>query len=381
MKLNLTLLVAISAVIICVIPSIGAFSIGNFFDSKDDTAITIKVAVYDSQIFKSPKLIKKALDDYNWTAGDKIYTFKATYISDKEILGFGKNPLNNENFDLLIIGAESRQFLINQRFLLSHDRDYLNFTSRKWIRNIRDFVANGGGYIGICGGANIASQGSVVYPDHASVWDKLSLRVEHLGLANVYINNQHWEEWQYAWKIAMGKRGTYVGVPLNISINKDHPIYSNYDSEDRNILWFAGPGLYDANVENDKLGEVVPLSYYLEEPMDLAPLHMWRFTFRGYKPFYDIQTDLKDQYASIATVYNNSGRVVLFGPHPEYATFEGNFNEFRGFTKFGVYDRYVYNWTSVTPSPDNYNWWILQRCAAWASHVSDDMLPQVQIPN
>lgn len=381
MKLNLALLVTIASIIICVIPNISAFSVNNSFDAKDVSVITIKVAVYNSPIFKSPKLIKKALDNFNWTSGDNIYNFKATHISDKEILGFGKTPLNNENFDLLIIGAESRQFLINRRVLLSHDREYLNLASKRWIQNIRDFVADGGGYIGICGGANIASQGLVVYPDSASIWDRLSLRIEHLGIANVYVNNQQFEEWQYAWKIAMGKKGTYVGVPLNISINKNHPIYSNYQSEKRDILWFAGPGLYDADVENEKLGEVIPLSYYLEEPMDLAPLHMWRLTFRGYKPFYGIKTDLKDQYASIATIYNNSGRVVLFGPHPEYATFEGEFNEFRGFPKFGIYDRYVYNWTGVNPSPDNYNWWILQRCAAWVSQVSDDMLPQVQIPN
>ena len=385
MRYNKCILMA-SLVMVFLISNVSAFSVSsliyNDFDddidinTEESSTTLIKVAVYNSPIFKSPKLINKALDDYNWSVNETTYRFKAIFISDKEILGIGKNSLNNENFDLLIIGAESRQFLINERLLLSHDRSYLNLSSRKWTQNIRDFVANGGGYIGICGGANIASQGMPVYPDRASILDILSLRVEHLGIANIYVNNQQWEEWQYAWKIAVGKEGTHLGVPINISVDDSHTIYSDFAEGQRNILWFAGPGMFDANVQDEKLGEVIPLSYYLEEPMDKAPLHMWRLTFKGYKPFYDIQTDIKGQYASIATVYNNSGRVVLFGPHPEYAPFEGgNFNEFRCFFKFGVSDRYVYNWSEVNHLPDDYNWWILQRCTAWVAQLPDKNLP------
>jgi len=271
-----------------------------------------------------------------------------------------------------MMGAVMRQFIINIRLLFSHDREYLGLRDSRWIKNVREFVANGGGYIGYCGGTNIATQGLEVRPDKASIWDTLSLKIIHLGIANVYSNDQQTEEWQYAWKISMRRNEGEIGVPLNISINNSHPIFNGYPYPTRNILWFAGPALVDGKANDEKLGEIIPLAYYTEEPMEKAPLHMYRFN----KPYSEIKTDIKGQYAAIATSYNDSGRVVLYGPHPEFSPFTGGeFSEYKGPIRFPLYDNYYYSWTNVNQEPDDYNYWIIRRSAAWAYYLPDEAFP------
>jgi len=56
------------------------------------------------------------------------------------------------------------------------------------------------------------------------------------------------------------------------------------------------------------------LATYAEEPSEVAPIHR-QLLFGGGK----VKTHQKGEYAVIATSYGN-GKVVLFGPHPEYST-------------------------------------------------------------
>jgi len=367
-------LLSVATILILLVTTFAASQALSVNNMEELEEIEIKVAIYDSPIFRSPKNMNKALN-YSWNIDDIKYTFKTTFISDKEIMGIGKNKLTNDNYDVLIIGAESRQFLINQKMLFPNDREYLGLNSDRWINNIKEFIANGGGYVGHCGGANIASQGLLIKPDKASIFDILSLRIKHLGVANIYVNDQQTEEWQYAWKIPLGNKETHVGVPIDLSVNQSHAIFNGYPYSLRNVLWFAGPSLLIGDAKDEMLGDIVPLAYYTEEPMEKAPLHMWRFN----KPFYNIKTDINGQMAGIATVYNDSGRIVLFGPHSEYGTFTGgNFTEFRGFPRFPFYDNYYYTWVDVNPTPDDYNYWIFRRSVAWVTYIPDEALPPIE---
>lgn len=96
----------------------------------------IKVALYDS-ISPSIYLLEKSLH-YGWIA-DKEYIIEVERIGYKDVInGLGK-------YDVLVIGASGRQ--------------YFHALNPKWKENVLRFIKNGGGYIGICGGANIASKG------------------------------------------------------------------------------------------------------------------------------------------------------------------------------------------------------------------------------
>ena len=95
------------------------------------------------------------------------------------------------------------------------------------------------------------------------------------------------------------------------------PAYGSY----RSTRYGGGPGMYFAGSNDGKCGEVVPLAVYAEEPMEVAPIHHWKWD-RGWKIASNITTDIKGQYAAIATTYGE-GRVILFGPHPEKKTFFG----------------------------------------------------------
>jgi glutamine amidotransferase-like uncharacterized protein len=318
----------------------------------------IRVAVYDS-IFRSPKLIYAALS-YNWDYSNCSYLFNVTLISSKEILGYGNNSLNTDKFDVFVMGASARQFIHGV---------YPHFKS-----NLRRFVYNGGGYVGICGGANEASQKIV---DDNTIRGRI-INKALLGIVNVYSNDQQKEEWQYAWLEAKGDAGNVSGIPLNISINITHPIFSSYDESIRNIRWWGGPGMFLAEKDDHLMGKVVPLAVYVEEPMKKGPIHHWKNSLcREPVPYKTVRTDILGQYAGVASTYNNKGKIVLFGPHPEYSTWtNGHVNEFKTEGRGWVGNKFVYNWNGQETNYD-YNWWIIRRSVAWAAGLPEKALPPI----
>lgn len=370
--------------------------------NSNDTApeeIEIKVAIYDSYVFRSPKKIYSALN-YSWIYNNTTYKFNAKLIYDKQIYGRCKEDekLTNENYDVFIIAATMRQFPINMGILFQTDRAKLskiyNFLpeDKLWLRNVKRFIENGGGYIGICGGANIGSLGCPIRnTQDNSISDLMTLFVHHLGIAKVFSNDHQWQEWMYAWKEPFDEASDDCGVPINCSVNYDHPIFAGYAKENINLRWWAGPGLYLPNENldyfDDKLGEVTWLSTYLEEPMEKAPIHKWIERRGVSQPVWRITTDIKGDYAGIAATYNEKGRIVLYGPHPEHQTmFGGRVDEFKTFTPYRFLtmvwpfraDHYGYNWTDGVYSPVDYTWWLVRRSTAWVAHISDDALPPIE---
>jgi len=325
-----------------------------FTDHTRENEKIIRVAIYDS-IFRSPKFIKQSLE-YEWEANGVVYRFNATFISDKNILGIEKPALNN--FDVFIIGASARQFIIGNSYI--------------WKENIREFVKNGGGYVGMCGGANSAAISMNEIHDIRDIVTQSGF----LEIANVYVNCQHSQEWQYAWKEAMGELGNNAGMPLNLSINTSHPIFYGYNESMRNLRWWGGPSLTPANLYDENFGKISPLAVYMEEPCKKAPIHFWIWKGK-WIPYKNITTDLMNQYAAITTTYGK-GRIVLFGPHPEYSTwYDGHVVECK--TKYVGWEgnKFVYYWQGNETSLD-YNWWIIRRSVAWAAGLSIEEMPPIE---
>ena len=313
----------------------------------------INVAVYPS-IVPAIKVLEYSLK-YGWEVDGIYYQFNVSEINMKEAEGRGRNPLNTANYDVLVIGASARQ--------------YFHGINTRWKENVRKFVASGGGYVGVCGGANEASLGY----EHPKTFFDHVINVGVLGIANVYINDDQNEEWQYLYKSA----GLEGGVPVACELTK-HPIVAVSPDNPRIIRYEGGPGMYEGDGNDDLFGEITPIAFYAEEISEKAPIHFWKKINGEWKIVGDVKTDLKGLYAAIATTYGN-GRVVLFGPHPEEKTvIGGHVEEFLGRNKYTLYRQdYLYRWVNGTPMNWSYNWWILRRSVAWAAGVSEGHLPPV----
>ena len=136
--------------------------------------------------------------------------------------------------------------------------------------------------------------------------------------------------------------------------------------------------MYVANKQDTRLGFVTPLLWYNEEPMYTKPIHYWMPTLSGWKILANVSTNLYNTLAGIATVYNSSGRVVLYGPHPEdRVVVNGVIREYLGhsMTNFILpFNTYVFNYFG-DQLEYGYNWWIIRRSVAWAAQIPNEDLP------
>lgn len=305
-----------------------------------------KIAVYPS-IVPAVKVLEVSLR-YGWNSNGKTYIFEVSQVNEMDII-LGKL----KNYDAFVIGASGRQYLYG--------------ASNLWKEQVKKFIAGGGGYLGICGGANEASMG---YENPKSPVDYM-INDAVLKVANVYINDDQSQEWQYLYKTS----GIEGGVPIKCKFT-NNPILSPSPDNPRIIRYEGGPGMYPAN--NSNLPEVEPIAFYEEEPSEKAPIHHWYKKDGEWHEDGTIKTDIKGQYAGIITTYGK-GRIILFGPHPEEPTMiGGHVEEFPGRTKYTLFrEKYLYKWTGGNETPLGYNWWILRRSMAWACNIPDNELPPI----
>ncbi len=304
----------------------------------------IKVAIYFSTIKRYARDIEECVN-YTWIKNNVEYVMKARIISKSDVL---KGALSQ--YDVFIISASGRS--------------YMDAYNPLWRERVKEFIQNGGGYIGICGGANVVSMGfneGLFSPNE--IFD-----ISTLKLVNVYVNDQQDEEWQYLWK----SNWQYGGVPVRLYVmNSSIPIFDGFYGSYRSIRYWGGPGMYYANESADK--NVIPLAVYADEPGEIAPLHFWRFEHGEWVPFKNITTDIKGQYAVVASFYGK-GRLVLFGPHPEANTFfDGYVKEFP--VRNNRFTWFIYDWVSNKPSPVSYNWWMIRRSVAWVAGLGKKEMP------
>jgi len=220
----------------------------------------IKVAIYFSGVKRYAEEIKDAIS-YSWGR----HKISAEIITREDVI----NGMLS-SYDVFIIPGSARP--------------YADAMDARWRDEVRKFVEGGGGYAGICGGANLASVG------FSGIDVNNFLNPFLLRIANVYVNDEQYEEWQYLWR----SNWRYGGVPLKIYINlSENPIFSGFYGMERSIRYWGGPGMRKANFKDEKFGEVIPLAIYAEEPMEVAPLHYWIWKGK-WVPYKNITTDIKD---------------------------------------------------------------------------------------
>jgi len=309
----------------------------------DAGGVEIRVAIYTSVIDEYAREVERALD-YAWQDDGTRYEIVSSIIGRRQVLGRETPLLDASSFDVLVIPGSGRP--------------YVDAADPRWRAAVRDFVADGGGYMGICGGANLASMG---FRERWNV--NAVLNVSTLGIANVWVNDQQRQEWQYLWK-ANWEMGM---PPVDVSIvDSGHPVFAGWYGMRRSMRYGGGPGMVPAGAGCEMCGPVVPLAVYAEEPMEVAPLHFWRWR-GGWEIAANVTTDVRGQYAAVASTFGN-GRVALFGPHPEKPTwFGGHVEEFPVRPRAGPFTWFIYNWSNGTLSSPSYNWWMLRRAVAWTA--------------
>jgi hypothetical protein len=303
--------------------------------------------------------------NYSWEINGKKYKFDITELTLDEIKGGGKHPLTNKNFDLIVVGA-------------SFDSFYKHGSNKKILESIRNFIANGGGYIGVCSGTVFATQGY----EKPNMFYKKYVNKRVLGIADVYLNLNWYGEAQYEFKLsgAYAINSSLLPIELKIVRNNSIPIFNSYKNGLINITYGGGPGLYPANSKNSLFGNVTPLLLINEELMETKPIFWYRKgLLPGWVKVKKVETDLFGYCGGITNTYGK-GKVVVFTGHPEIrmivnGTIKENIGKPSGFG-FGRFNpiRAVYSWVG-TPLDWSYNWWIHRRTAAWMAGVPDEDLP------
>lgn len=315
---------------------------------------TIRVGMYPKHT-PSDERIYICLN-YTWEANGKIYHFDVRELSYEELRGRGERPLTIENYDVFIVGANFNAYL----------KDGLD---QEFRQTVEQFLSDGGGYLGVCAGAFVASQG---YENPDNYFEN-KVNEGVLKIADIYLNDDFDGELQYLLKESIYSEL----VPIEIAVNKNtaNPIFSKAPKDIFNISYGGGAGMYPAGADDEKLGNIDPLFTYIEELMETKPIYFYKKVLIGFKRSEQVKTDLKNQYGGIATTYNNSGRIVLFSSHPEITvSLNGTIEELIGKNLLGI-PRAVYIWKNVTSKNMSYNWWIHRRAVAWLGNVPDEDLP------
>ena len=375
------------------------------------------------------------LDNYSWLAGGIRYTISTKYIYDKDIIN---GELNKSNYDSFLVpgGGVGNNEALTKGFTFRR-------SVKKFKQNIADFIKQGGGYIGICGGVALITDlikdpGKKPLTFTERQYNKSSLGVSCVSSYFKYLAFPLFYPFQYKHPENIGNSGysfTFapgetvdgkyiyaVGCPIDVEINKDNPIFSDFNKEKERIRWWAGQGLI---IRKEPGRQVYVLGRY--PSIDVSEnvstrVCAWRYTggilgilsgllkaFQTVKinkmslnkiPLFTfylaggwectskvIKLDNSDKPCITAEIYpnNNKGRIVLCAVHPEYMIWHGGYIEENDNSVDTCLGKGLHRWKNINKLSSSLekemtnNWWMLRRFVAWASKVPDNHLPPIEL--
>ncbi|KYK19920.1 hypothetical protein AYK24_04755 [Thermoplasmatales archaeon SG8-52-4] len=404
---------------------------------NDNKNIIIKVAILAEEPFfwGSRKFYHKIiLDNYTWLKDDIRYTITTKYLYDKDIIN---GELNTSKYDTLLVPGGG----IGNNEALTKGLTFRK-SVKKFKQNIANFIKQGGGYIGICGGVALITdlkKDSEEKPQTITerLYNKSSLGVscvssyfKCLAFPLFYpFQYKHPEKIgnsAYSFTFAPGETvdGKYiyaVGCPLDVDINRDNPIFSDFTKEKERIRWWAGQALI---IPKDPDREVYVLGKYPSIDVsenESTKICAWRYTggilgiFSGIlKAFKTVKkNNMSLNKVPLFTFYlaggwecsgkvvklgnsnlpcmtaeiypnNNKGRIVLCSLHTEYMVWNGGHIEENENLGDHCLGKGLHRWKNIDKLSDSLekemtnNWWMLRRFVAWASKVPDNHLPPIE---
>lgn len=373
------------------------------------------------------------LDGYNWTIGNTSYKISTNYIFDNDILN-GK--LNVSDYDVLLVpggGVGDGESIVK------------GFNSlkkvKKWKERISNFIKDGGGYVGICGGTALITGLSTGLNKTPKTfverqYDKSSLGIscvtsfyKNLALPLFYLFQKKYPEkigaMGYIFSFAPGETidGNFIytgGVPIDFQICKDNPIFSDFSSKTERIRWWGGPALILPDKPDRDLTILARYPVKDFSKNKSTRIHAWRYTggihglisalFKAFRLIKDendslknlliytyylagnweltdkiIELDFSNKPCMTAEIYpnGNKGRILLCTAHPEYMVWwKGQIEEVDD-TGFNCLATGFHRWKNIDPLSKTiedeltHTWWIVRRIVAWAAKVPNNHLPPI----
>jgi hypothetical protein len=378
------------------------------------------------------KFFKIILHNYTWNTNKTCYQFTLQNITDPEIR---QGKLLTKNINVLLIpgGGVGDGHSISKGFNTS-------LKTKKWKKNIQNYIKNGGGCIGFCGGASLITNLTTgeTRPPTTFVerqYNKSSLGIsevssyyKHLAFPLFYLFQYNNPEkigttaYVFSFKPGETKDGKRIhsgGVPIEYTINNDHPIFTDYTKKTLTMRWWGGQAL---QLPKKPQRPITTLATYPQKDLyeqNRTKIHAWRYTgsipglFKGFTKslkfikqnhlkltefpmltYYFaknwelttnlIQSDLANKPAITTEIYPNEhqGRITLCTSHPEYMIwYNGHIQETNDTTPCLATG--LYQWKDITPftQPDDkqitHTWWFVRRLIAWTGKVPDTDLPPI----
>jgi len=399
---------------------------------------TTKIAILAEEPFfwgSRKQYHKIILDNYCWKKNNRNYSFSACYLYDKDIL---KDRLNTKKFDVFLIpggGVGNNEALVKGIKIF--------YKNKLFKQKIRKFVLNGGGIIGICGGAALITDITVadgkkpstiierLYHNSSLEISCVSSYFHSLAFPLLYpFQYNHPEKIgnsAYAFGFgpgftSNGKSIHSIGLSLDINVNKKNPIFFDYSPKTRRIRWWAGQSLVipkNPNRTLDILGRFPSKDISKNEqmklfawkytggisgilhsycrsckmvkkynlPMKTLPLFCYYLAGNWKKTDKIIELDTANKPCMTAEIYPNEfgGRILLSTVHPEYLIWYGGHIKEKTDKDFNNIGSGFFRWEDINPLSDTlqdeltHNWWILRRMVAWAGKVPKEDMPPIDM--
>jgi len=365
-----------------------------------------------------------AVDTYQWTVGNMTYKFNLTKIYDQDIIN-GNLTINK--YDVLLVpggGVGDGE---------AWTKGFYRFPRvGQWKNAIASFIINGGGYVGYCGGAMLMAEVygkprsfmerqyqtsslgvSCVQQEFGGVYSFIQKQAGPPAYANFYHEPMDFDTVEGCAKLRSG-------VPQDVPILTNHPIFDDFLNDTQRIMWVGGPAFVILETPDR---EVKILARYPVEEISenqSTQIRRWKYTggmygilhgvlkgihlckemnapfvnafqyaffFAGdWKPTDELITiNHSSKPCMTAEIYpnENKGRIFLCALHPEYSVWWGGHIENMADTNENCLAEALYRWVNMTPSNETsedeitHNWWMIRRQVAWAAKVPENNLPPI----
>ena len=374
------------------------------------------------------------LDKYSWTSNGVKYRFITEYIYDKDIL---KGKLNIENYHVLLVpggGVGDGESLI---------KGFSKFWNvKKWKNQINNFIKDGGGYIGICGGTALIT--GLITKNNKNknlierLYDKSALGIscvrsyyKELSMPIFNLNNKNPEKigaMSYVFSFSPGETTDGInihtgGVPIDFKIRKDNPIFSDIKKNTQRIRWWGGPALLlpkkidreikilaeypDIDISQNDSTKILAWSYrggilglikglykslkiIKKEKINFRNILLYAFYLAENWEVTNKKIDLN--YSSkpsiVSEIYpnRNKGRILLCTSHPEYMIWWGG-KIIESKSNKNCLANGLHKWININSMSKSLieeltqTWWIVRRITAWAAKIPDNSLPPISNNN
>jgi hypothetical protein len=406
-------------------------SINESSDEKD--VVEIRVAIYtdekENEDFYGPygrtRYFVFALENYSWQVGNKTYCFKPTLLTTNELLD---NKLTVENFDVLLYPPETEHY----KSIKCFSRFKPNYLKEKRI--IIEFVEDGGGVFGTCGGSMIfgdienepdtyvekstKNSALCISPVNTETNIGLPLICELAGLEVERVGSNGAYYWYSGWNASDYDINYHTLVCLDVPIDKNHPIFDDNIEDTRRMRWIAGGPLVLPENPDREINVIATFPSEEISDNESTQIHYWSYNggvlglikgilnrkqnyfYTDFSPLLSmycfaedwnkldkiVETNYANRPFFTTEIYpnENKARIARCTGHVEHNVWWGGYIEEAEDTDHNNQYEAFYKWKDIIPENETeedeftYNYCIIRRSVAWASQkVPDNDLPTI----